>query len=286
MSKRINTAFEKENATLAAQIIMGKSVGSGIYVTHKNEIFFCTARHVVFNEVVNKKVKNFSLKTAQAKIKSYPKSSNFKVYNELELDLALLGKTNNISFNTNIDLCVIKIGNLTKNSVRLIKGVKKLTENINLNVANSSMIKPAKKIEIGEETYVIGYPKVLAMFQPQRPVYNYEIPLVRKGIISSMNDYKTFVIDCAVYGGNSGGPVFVAENILEQVQNGIQVISKTYLVGIVTRFIPLVNTTASMKSNITGAQIALPSLENSGYGVCIAFELIEKEINKLMAKKQ
>lgn len=281
MSKRINTAFEKDKACLAAQFIIGDSMGSGIYVAYNKEIYFCTARHVLFNEKIVKRTRNFTLKNPKAKIKSYPKKSNFKTTDLLELDLNLLFQSNQISFHKTIDLCTIRIGAISKGKITLSKGITKLSPNINLYVADSTMIKAAKDIEIGEETYVIGYPKALAKFRPQRPMFNYELPLVRKGIISSMNNYKTFVIDCAVYGGNSGGPVFVAENIFSQVNNGINISTKTYLVGIVTQYVPLVNDSAKFRSHVNGSQMTIPMLENSGYGICISFELLQKEIEKL-----
>lgn len=282
MQKRINTAFNNQNVTLAAQFVIGKSMGSGIYVAHKSDIYFCTARHVVFNETTKENKRTFSLKNSKARIKSYPKKSNFKIQDEIELDLSIVIKSQNISFNAHVDLCVIKIGSIAESSFKFVSGIKAISKKIDLNVASSSMIKSASNIEVGEETYVIGYPKALAKFQPQSPMYNYELPLVRKGIISCMNDYKSFVIDCAVYGGNSGGPVFVAENLFTQVNNGFQIDTKTYLVGIVTKYIPLVNTSASLKSNSDGRKISIPSLENSGYGICITFELIQQEIDKLI----
>jgi|GEM_PF-2027638 len=279
MQKRINTAFEKDKVCLAAQFIIGESVGSGIYVTYQQEIYFCTARHVVYQEQMTHKTKVYNLKNRTATVKSYPKDSEFKIINELNLDLGVLSKSNQIAYHLTIDLCTIRIGVIQNGKMIVNDGITTRSKQFNIYVADSTMIKPAREIEIGEETYVIGYPKALAKFQPQNPLYNYELPLVRKGIISSMNDYNTFVIDCAVYGGNSGGPVFVGENIFIQTESGFNIKTKTYLVGIVTKFVPLVNSTAAIRSGNTKTPI--PILENSGYGVCIAFELLEKEIEKL-----
>lgn len=286
MNKRINTAFGSDLTTLAAQFLIGNSVGSGIYVNHGSEIYFCTARHVVFQEVRIKNKISYSAIANQARIKSYPVNSKFLVYDELELNVQTLYQSAHISSSPTIDLCIIKIADVVKGKLKLIPGVSLLSANLNLNVASSDMVKSAKKVEVGEETYVIGYPKALAQFQPNKPLYNYELPLVRKGIVSSMNDYKTFVIDCAVYGGNSGGPVFVAENIISVVNDKVEVKNSRHLVGIVSKYVPLLNMTASTKSNINGGHFAIPHLENSGYGVCIAFDIIEKEIKKLSAKNK
>lgn len=288
MSTRLNTAFNKLHATLAAQFIIGNSMGSGIYIKQSNEIFFCTARHVVYNEKITNKIKSFSFKQATARIKSYPKNSNFEIVNELLLDFRILSASKSISMNTKIDLCIILIGSINdKGILKLNKGVKKNTETISIYIADSAMIKQAKKVEIGEEAFVVGYPKALAKYNPNSPMYNYELPLVRKGIISCMNDYKTFVIDCAVYGGNSGGPVFVSESRIESVaKGGFSISNKTYLVGIVTKYIPLVNSSGVLKSVINNQNMAIPHLENSGYGVCISFEIIKQTILNNIAKRK
>ena len=285
MEKRINTAFGNDLTTLAAQFLIGTSVGSGIYVHHGTNIYFCTARHVVFRESKVKNKLSFSALANQARVKSYSIDSKFQVHDELELDIQKLFETGKISTSPNIDLCIITVANVVKGKLKLIPGISCISKNLNLNVASSSMVKSAKKIEAGEEAYVIGYPKALAQFRPDKPLYNYELPLVRKGIISSMNDYKTFVVDCAVYGGNSGGPVFVAENIISIKDDKVEVKTFRHLVGIVSKYVPLLNMTASTKSNITGSHSVTPHLENSGYGICISFDIIEKELKKIAAKK-
>lgn len=279
MAQKLNTAFNTDLITLAAEVIVGNSYGSGIYIHKDDQIFFCTARHVLYKNINPKGAPNFQLKSNLIEIKSYPKNTNYSTFEKLRIDLQSLSIANQISINKNLDICVFKIADLVGHQLKPIPGISRISKTLNLNVASSKMVKPAQNIEVGEELYVIGYPKAVQLLSRHQPFYDYNLPLVRKGITSCMNDYKTFIIDCAVFGGISGGPVFIAENTITNNSGTIQIKNNRYLVGIAIQYVPLLNMTAQqMNPNIKTFNHA----ENSGYGVCVSFEELTLEIEKII----
>jgi len=279
MAQKLNTAFHTDLITLAAEVIVGNSYGSGIYIHKDDQIFFCTARHVLFNNLNPQGPPNFQPKQNIIEIKSYPKNTDYANFEKLRIDLYALYEAKQLTINLDLDICVFKIAGLDGTQLQLSNGVTRLSKTLNLNVASAAMVKGAREIEVGEELYVIGYPKALQLLNRNQPFYNYNLPLVRKGITSCMNDYRTFVIDCSVFGGNSGGPVFIAENTVSNVDGRIVIKNNRYLVGIAIQYVPLLNMTAQqMNPNFKTFNHA----ENSGYGICVSFVELTKEIDKLV----
>lgn len=277
--QKLNTAFSTDLITLAAEVIVGKSYGSGIYIYRENQIFFCTARHVLYNNINPKGTPNFKLKQNQIEIKSYPKDTTYENFEKIHVNLKALEDSNQLSVHQINDICTFKIANLNAAKLKLVQGVKKLSDTLNLNVASSQMVKSTKDIEPGEELYIIGYPKALQFLNRQQPFYNYNLPLVRKGITSCMNDHQTFIIDCAVFGGNSGGPVFVVENTISNNNGKMQIKNNRYLIGIAIQYVPLLNMSAQ---KLNPRIRTFNHAENSGYGVCVSFDELTKEIDKII----
>ncbi len=59
---------------------------------------------------------------------------------------------------------------------------------------------------VSNDIFLYGYPSSLGL--KQSPQFDYNKPLLRKGIIASVNKTQgTIILDCPVYYGNSGGPV-------------------------------------------------------------------------------
>ncbi len=264
-------SFEKDLTTLAVLVSLdNKSFGSGIFIANNNEIFFSTARHVLFNEKLNKetKKKSFTVKTKNIELFFYSKKSNFNVQEQISVDLEQLFKAKQLSINSPQDICVFKIAKINEGKVHLENGVVKKSQNLNFNVASSSMVRPYSDIEIGDNLYVIGYPKALGLKNNDQ--YNFDKPLVRSGIIGGKNDEKqTVIIDCPVFGGNSGGPVFIIEKHLAIKEGKLISTNKKYLIGIVSQFIPWINKTNKSNTHI----------ENSGYGVIVPLDEILKLIH-------
>lgn len=116
----------------------------------------------------------------------------------------------------------------------------------------------------GTDSYILGFPVELLNDRfPLEVDFNY--PLVRRGVISQKNQRTgKLIIDSAVYGGNSGGPVLVFNP-----SNSLFMVA-----GLVTQFIPIVTRTNS-EVGVTNSIMV-----NSGYGVAepidYAFELMRQ----------
>lgn len=271
MSHNNTNSFKSDLISLAVLIQVGKGYGSGLYLATENAIFLVTARHVLWQPQVDpqtKKIKAFNLINSIIDIFSYPRDTKFDAADQVQVDLRVLFKNKQLSFSQTHDVCVFKLADIAGGKMQLVEGIIKKTPKLNINSAHLSMIKPFDAITIAEDLYVIGYPKALAMIPTNS--FDFNKPLVRKGIVSGKNPNRTIVIDCAVYPGNSGGPVFITEKRIEQTDNGMTMADKRYLAGIVSKFIPWLNN-----------RFKPPHVENSGYGLMVAFDEVYKELRKL-----
>lgn len=265
-------SFQSDLISLAVLIEIGKGYGSGIYLATESSIYLVTARHVFWQAQVDKqtkKIKAYNLISPVVNIFSYSVKSDFESADQVQVDLRVLFNNKQLSFSQTHDVCVFKLGDISDGKLNLVDGIKKLSPNLNINSAHLSMIKPFAEIEIAEDLYVIGYPKALAMIPTN--AFNFNKPLVRKGIVSGKNPNHTIVIDCAVYPGNSGGPVFITEKRIEQTDKGMKMSDKRYLAGIVSKFVPWLNNRFKPPHHV----------ENSGYGLMVAFDEVHKEIKKI-----
>ncbi|MBN1985892.1 MAG: hypothetical protein JW761_06280, partial [Prolixibacteraceae bacterium] len=117
-------------------------------------------------------------------------------------------------------------------------------------------------INIGENVFMIGYPKSLEVTQYNN--YNFDIPITRKGIISG-KDYRhnTILIDCPSYGGNSGGPILIEKN------GGYK------MIGLVSSYVPYIDLWINPVTNIRNVDAI-----NSGLTVITPFYRIINDLYK------
>jgi hypothetical protein len=87
---------------------------------------------------------------------------------------------------------------------------------------------------------------------------------LRAGIVAGVNpSTKTLVIDCPVYGGNSGGPVLEMDR---PDARGIRL----RIIGVVTQFVPAVVPTLKSDGTPSGDVV----VTNSGYAVAVAMDSV------------
>jgi hypothetical protein len=95
------------------------------------------------------------------------------------------------------------------------------------------------------ESLAEGYDVFFLSFQPQIPIGQRIVPLVRQGMISLIHADKTIVMDALVYPGNSGSPVFVTPSLgLDNQING-------HFIGVVGAYIPYKEECISLQTEET-----------------------------------
>lgn len=236
------------------------SIGSGVFLSSDNEVYFITAKHVLFPD---------DKPLSKVKLLSYPKESNLS--NEIELNIESMVQKNNILSHKTADIVVAKIGKRD-----LIEGTSNYklsffediiqTKNNGIIVSiTKNFIKKYEEVIIANDVFLMGYPSSLSTTQQIES----DKPLLRKGIIAGKNDTKkSIIIDCPVYQGNSGGPVIQ----VEEVQLGQK---EFRLIGLAIEFVPFVEVTESKHFKYQNIKY-----ENSGYSVVAPIDHIIDIIEK------
>lgn len=147
------------------------------------------------------------------------------------------------------------------------KGIEKLGHTTNVIYSiQESRIRLFEDVVVGAEVFVFGYPSSLGLkMTPQLEVGK---PLLRRGIVAGRNEKReTIILDCPVYGGNSGGPVIqkseAADGMIEHV-----------VIGLVAQYVPFVES----KYEVERADSTIRASEtefvfaNSGYAVAIPMD--------------
>jgi len=247
--------------------------GSGFFFTDSIHTYFVTALHVIANEVFDEKtskVIDYQIKAGIAIISWYPRRPEKEAANRLEINFEQLLKDGDLKIDAQNDLVVLRIGNhidLGYTAVEYRKGVSRLGDSQSrINEFLPSMVKKFDFVNFGNSIFILGFPKSLGL--REIPTYDFNRPLLRKGIVGGLNyDHKTIIIDCPTYGGNSGGPVILA------VEKDFAI--KFYLIGFVSKFIPLEEIWYNPNYNIKNIELA-----NSGYSVVIPMDSVLSLIEK------
>lgn len=249
------------------RINVGESSGSGFLIKHGTDVYVVTAKHVLF------KNNTASLIANEARIICYPLIENRvattpRIY---RLDLEVLTSTGDLKVHATRDLVVIKIGSISvvdgNQSLNFLSSVTVIQQSAG-GLVHYDMIASRRfaDVEVTNEVFVLGYP--ISLSTPQMRQIDYDAPLVRKGIVAGKNNQtQNIILDCPVYGGNSGGLVL---EINEQ---------SIHLIGIVVQFIPFVE----QWTNTRFPELQNTNLQNSGYSVAIPVDYIYELISDIEA---
>ena len=201
---------------------------------------------------------------------TYPMISSEKVSSKpriFELNLELLSASADLKAHEQADIVVIKLGELQKKNeifyIDFPASIKTIQESegtiINYYMKGSRRF---EQVQITNDIFILGYP--VSLSTPEMKQIDYNSPLVRKGIIAGKNYLnKSLILDCPIYGGNSGGLV------LEMNETGIGS-GNIHLIGVVVQFVPFLD----QWRNVKFPQLYNTNLQNSGYSVALPVDYI------------
>jgi S1-C subfamily serine protease len=167
-------------------------------------------------------------------------------------------------YNIQKDLAILKFATSSNRSITYLPFVTKVSStNTYLSPIEINTAKRIDSLVTMSDIYTIGYPKSLSLTMN----FDYNRPLVRKGIIAGMDLQKGKIIaDCPVYQGNSGGLVFES-NLFDE---------KIHLVGVVSQFVPFEEHWINQAYGYYNTNIY-----NSGYTVIIPVDDIHNLLQQI-----
>jgi len=174
--------------------------------------------------------------------------------NEIELDMVKLFSDKHIRYHPTRDVAYIKIGlprrENEQEQLTLVDGVRKRQAAGIIGIAEAH-VKLLKDINVGSQAVVFGYPTTITEVDPWLSI---DLPLLRKGIVAGINkDLDAIILDCSVFGGNSGGLALVIE--------GTSITGFKYsAIGVVTNFVPYNK----------------EWFQNSGYSIVVPMDFVEE----------
>jgi hypothetical protein len=206
--------------------------GTGIYLTESNHVFLVTAAHCLFNfQSTNR---NELLNTTA--ITTFRQTNN--ATSTLTMNLNWLNEHGAIRRHPLHDIAVVFVGPLNTNGQLMTAalGFQWNFSQVILPNFDTGFCRSFTNIPNGCETLIFGFPRELVSGQITAQL-DFDIPLIRKGIVSQKNETtKKLIIDSGVFGGNSGGPLVAIDH------PGLGV-SEFRIAGIMTQFVPVATRT-------------------------------------------
>ena len=229
--------------------------GSGFMLNTGSKNFLVTAKHVLFDNKGN-------INGTKAEIICQTIDLNDESVEKLLIDFLVV----KVLFHETADIAAIQIADLIEDKaegnwdVTYVKGIVQLEKGKSntVSVMAKNTTKKLKDVLVSNNVFLYGYPTSLSL--NHSPQFDYNKPLLRKGIISNINKSKgTIILDCPVYPGNSGGPVIEVE------QEGLNYRHK--VIGVVSEFVPFVQEWVNRSNGLINTEFY-----NSGYSIAVAMD--------------
>lgn len=254
----------QKNLALGISLDIEKSKGTGFLFCYEANFYIITARHVLYKNIDNnyKRYSN-SLVAKCPDVQDVEDSC-------LMLNITLSDK--NTFYHPQYDVAIVHLGTYTllDNNTKLhptySDDVVKTQDPLNTSlVYGAKSFKTIRELNLGNDVYILGYPTTLGV-KSYLDYFDTNKPVIRKGIISHVNLKKQHVIiDCAVFAGNSGGPV---------LQTNFNSVPQYSLIGLVSQYVPY-----RQDYYIPNENIKQTNYINSGYAVIVAMDNVIETIS-------
>jgi len=189
-----------------------------------------------------------------------------------QINLTCLKQKGAIAENIDKDIIVALIGQHDAGGKHLItlNSCISGSEKCECNFKGTVSLRKFDDLTEAMDSYILGYPKSIQLDDSGRYVkYDFSEPLIRKGIVAGKDfKNKTIVVDCAVYPGNSGGPVFCYFNNIPN------------LIGMVIERIPFKQNVWDKENHKKDDNIWI----NSGYSIVIPIDFALDLISEIKSK--
>jgi len=208
--------------------------GTGTYVDVSNKVFLVTAKHVLFK-------KDGSLLGGSSFLFTYAEEPTNQTLVTVNLRSALDGGL--LKRHPTRDIAAIRVATTyyyTNGNVDIVWNSAVSSTNSSSKFrwwGGTNSFQVLTNVSAASEAFILGFPVELLKTQTEifkvHSQVDFSCPLVRRGVISQRNHKDGWlIVDSGVYGGNSGGPLFVTEHPSLGV-------TSFKLCGIVTEFVPI-----------------------------------------------
>jgi hypothetical protein len=254
------------SSSVLVGIVAGPDTGSasGFLLGLRNQEFFVTARHVLFDSVKGTSAQTqWALKGTEVNLRIYSGNPDSGRTATITVDLQVALRRGGILLHPTQDVAIVHLGHReTEDSEDIIFAPEvsmRAAEPLSFSELPPSAIKRFRDVIVGNSTFIFGYPssiglKNLPQIEPLKP-------LLRRGVIAGKNmQEQTLILDCPVYYGNSGGPVIE----VEYMPNGV----RYRIVGVVSEFVPFAEkwVVTHTSSNV--------EVSNSGYSIAVPIDFV------------
>ena len=240
--------------------VQGGGEASGFYYSSGENLYLITAKHVVVDPLSG------MLKGTELRLKSYGNGFPTKLNKMVaKVHLKNLYDDSRVFPDPLADIVVLQLANqeLTDdgrvNVTYDARYIEMVEQQAGLMTVGKKELALYEEVLISNEAYIFGYPGSIGL--KQMPQIDYELPLLRRGVIAGKNlKARTIILDCPSYYGNSGGPVCQVEH------KG----NHTYfrIIGIVSQFVPFVEAWENKTHKYANVEIS-----NSGYSVVVPIDV-------------
>jgi hypothetical protein len=250
-----------DNLSYPLRIEIGDFQSTGFFIRLNTKVYIVTALHTFYDEE--------ELIDTRFKVIGYTKNINDNLIWTFDVNLQTLIDNNHFYEHDSEDVAALYFADIEEGNLASLKEGINATQvqNDMMSMIPDNSIAQIDDVVISSEVYLLGYPASIGI--SDLPQIDFERPLVKKGGVAGINyDRKTIILDCAVFHGNSGGPVIQGKYI--GIGN-----YQVSLIGVVTEFVPI-----EQDIEIEGeSDIKGKTTSNSGYSIAVSMDAVKEMIN-------